>query len=435
MYPTPILWFEICLAVGIAIVFLCAKPEFGLFLYAFALGFPDLAYPAGSTINVRVDDVLIVLFLMRTLFCAPAPLTRTQRTIFVWQALFFAVCVFSLAVETASGSPPGGYEPVKMAGCAAVFLAFPRIVQSQRRLRFLLGGLMCGGVALMVQIHQHLGESATGVYANFQQFKSAAAFATWNPNTTGQAAILLAFAAGLGGVLFSKSVAGRFLWPGLAAGFALIPVLVFARGTSLSIAVAFVLFLCLVRRWKWILVFAAFCLCALAYLNSRDPQLLRDASAVNVLTGDGLSHRFDRWEMALQGIEKQPWFGQGFGQELPYLTLIGSEGRAHDAYLAVWLELGLGGLLVFVAALYQFVRAGLLLWKSPRSRAPGALILALTVVLCLDSIGLPTLYWEKLPTIALSLALAVVGICERDDPAPARNEVRAFKEDPSMQFS
>lgn len=156
---------------------------------------------------------------------------------------------------------------------------------------------------------------------------------------------------------------------------------------------------------------------------------------MNVLTGDGLSHRFDRWEMALQGIEKQPWFGQGFGQELPYLTLIGSEGRAHDAYLAVWLELGLGGLLVFVAALYQFARAGLLLWKSPRSRAPGALILALTVVLCLDSIGLPTLYWEKLPTIALSLALAVVGICERDDPAPARNEVRAFKEDPSLQFS
>lgn len=435
MYLTPILWFEICAAIGIAIALLCTKPEYGLFLYAFALGFPDLAYPAGSTINVRVDDVLIVVFLVRTLFWTSAPLTRTQRNIFIWLALFFAVCVFSLVIESVGGSLSGGYEPAKMAGCAVVFLTFPRIVQSQRRLRFLLAGLMCGGVALMIQIHQHLGESLPGAYANFQQFKSAAAFSTWNPNTTGQAAILLAFAAGLGGVIFSKSLANRFLWPCLAVGFALVPLLVFARGTSLSIAAAFVLFLCLMRRWKWILIFAAVCLCALVYLHSRDPQLLKDASAVNVLTGDGLSHRFDRWGMALQGIEKQPWIGQGFGQELPYLTLIGSEGRAHDAYLAVWLELGLGGLLVFLAAVCQFVRAGWLLLENPRSRAQGALILALTVALCLDSIGLPTLYWEKLPTIALSLALAVVGICERDHPAVVQNEVRALEEQPSVQFS
>jgi O-antigen ligase len=435
MYPTPTLWLEICIAIGIAIALLCTRPEYGLFLYAFALGFPDFAYPAGSTINVRVDDVLIVLFLVRTLFWTPAPWSRTQRNFFIWQAMFFAVCLFSLAMEMAGGSPPGGYEPVKMAGCAVVFLTFPRIVQSQRRLRFLLAGLMCGGVALMVQIHQHLGESLPGAYANFQQFKSAAAFSTWNPNTTGQAAILLAFAAGLGGVIFSKSRANRLLWPCLAVGFALVPPLVFARGTSLSIAAGFVLFLCLMRRWKWIAVFAAVCLCALVYLHSRDPQLLKEASAVNVLTGDGLSHRFDRWEMAFRGIENQPWLGQGFGQELPYLTLIGSEGRAHDAYLAVWLELGLGGLLVFLAAVYQFVRAGLLLLKNPGSRAQGAMILALTMALCLDSIGLPTLYWEKLPTIALSLALAVVGICERDDPALAQNEVRAFREEPSVQFS
>jgi O-antigen ligase len=435
MYPTPILWFEICVAVGIAIALLCTKPEYGLFLYAFVLGFPDLAYPAGSTINVRLDDVLIGLFLVRTLFWTPAPLSRTQRNISIWQALFFALCVFSLVIETASGVPPGGYEPVKMAGCAAVVLALPRIVQSHRRLRFLLSGLMCGGVALLVQIHQHLGDGSQGAYANFQQFKSAAAFSTWNPNTTGQAAILLDFAAGLGGVIFSKSPAGRFLWPSLAVGFALVPPLVFARGTSLSIAAAFVLFLCLMRRWKWILVFAAVCLCALAYLHSRDPQLLKDASAVNVLTGDGLSHRFDRWEMAFQGIENQPWFGQGFGQELPYLTRIGSVGRAHNAYLAVWLELGLGGLLVFLAAVYQFFRASSLLLKNPGSRAQGAMILSLAAALCLDSVGLPTLYWEKLPTIALSLALAVVGICERNGPALAQNKVRDFVEAPAAQFS
>ena len=32
----------------------------------------------------------------------------------------------------------------------------------------------------------------------------------------------------------------------------------------------------------------------------------------------------------------------------------------------------------------------------------------------LDSFGLPTLYWEKLPTISLALAVALIGICERN---------------------
>jgi hypothetical protein len=40
--------------------------------------------------------------------------------------------------------------------------------------------------------------------------------------------------------------------------------------------------------------------------------------------------------------------------------------------------------------------------------------LALIFAMGLDSLGLATLYWEKLPTIALSLAIAVVGMCERN---------------------
>ncbi len=122
--------------------------------------------------------------------------------------------------------------------------------------------------------------------------------------------------------------------------------------------------------------------------------------------------------------------GQGFGQELTYLSLIGSEGRAHDAYLTVWLELGLGGLLLFLAAIYQFVRAGCFLYRDSRFQSHGALILALIFALGLDSLGLSTLYWEKLPTIALSLAVAVVGMCERNGPEIAVQEVRIQAREP-----
>jgi O-antigen ligase len=422
MYPTPTLWFEIGLAILLGLVFFWTKPEYGLFLYAVSLGFPDFAYPLGSTINVRLDDVLIVLFLARIILWAPGPLSRRQRSIFIWQGIFLAACLLSIAVETARGMPPGGYDAARMVGCAVIILVLPLLMQSERRLLFFLSGLMCGGLALAVQVHQHLSENSSKDFANFEQLKSAATFGTWNPNTIGQAALLLVFAAGLGGIIFSKTLMNKIFWQSLAAGFALVPALVFVRGTSISIASGFFLFLCMVRRWKWVLVFAAVCLCSLLYLHSRGSQMMEDAATLNLTTGEGFSHRFDRWDMAFQAIQKDPLAGQGFGQELNYLTLIGSEGRAHNTYLTVWLELGLGGLLLFLAAVFQFIRAGIFLYRNPRFHSEGALILALIFAMSLDSLGLATLYWEKLPTIALSLAIAVVGICERNDPEFAVRE-------------
>src|SRR4029077_16069845 len=114
---------------------------------------------------------------------------------------------------------------------------------------------------------------------------------------------------------------------------------------------------------------------------------------------------------------------------------IGSEGRAHNTYLTVWLELGLGGLLLFLAAVFQFIRAGIFLYRNPRFHSEGALILALIFAMSLDSLGLATLYWEKLPTIALSLAAAVVGMCERLEPGIPVNSVRNLPCKPIAQYS
>ena len=426
IYPTPTLWLEIVGAALIAVIVIWTKPECGLFLYALALGFPDLAVPAGDAINIRPDDVLIVLFLARTLLWKPTPASPGQKRILLWQVIFFAACLLSMAVETALGNPPGGYETAKMAGCALIFLILPRVIQSERRLRFLLAGLVCAGLALAIQVVMHLGEARASQVQSFQGMKNAATFATWNPNTIGQAAMLLVFAAGLGGIAFSRRRIVKLTWTLLSVGFALVPALVFVRGTTVSIAAGFAAFLFLTRRWRLALLLAAAGLSVILYLRASDRPLVEDATTVNLSTGEGLSHRFERWDMAFQGIRKAPLTGQGFGQELTYLTLLGSEGRAHNAYLAVWLELGLGGLILFLAAAFQFVRTGWSLYASPRFREFGALILALACALCLDSFGLPTLYWEKLPTIALALALAVTGLCERSDWQTAVDELPSF---------
>jgi hypothetical protein len=56
----------------------------------------------------------------------------------------------------------------------------------------------------------------------------------------------------------------------------------------------------------------------------------------------------------------------------------------------------------------------------------GALLLSLIFAMCLDSFGLPTLYWEKLPTIAISIGVALAGICEREFAQAVPNQARAL---------
>jgi len=306
------------------------------------------------------------------------------------------------------------YETIKLIGCVVILIALPRVLQSERRLRFLAVGLMCAGMALMFQISQRLGNSPANVLGSFQELKNAAAFTTWNPNTIGQASMLLVFAAGLGWIFFRRSRIISGLWFCTATTFSLIPALVFSRGASLSIASGYVFFLFLARRWKFALIFLAIGVSILGYLHSVNSELVDSATRVDVTTGEGFSHRFDRWDMAMEAIRSDPFLGHGFGQEWTYLSDIGSEGRAHNAYMTVWIELGFGGLALLLAAIYRFTSTAVSLYRDSEFQMCGALLLALSVTVCLDSIGSSTLYWEKLPTIALSIGIALIGICDRN---------------------
>jgi len=428
-----ILTIEVGIAILVALAIFCTKPEYGLFLYGFALGFPDVALALGDAINIRLDDLLLLLFLLRAMVWIPARLAPQQRKIFVGQTIFFFACLLSVAVESVLGKPSAPYETAKMIGCAAIALILPRLVESERRLRFLIAGLMAGGFALVIQVFQRVGAGSLTGLANFQEFKSAATFTTWNPNTIGQASMLLVFSAGVGAIVFSKSHNFGWIWACLGTGFALLPLFVFVRGTSISIAAAFVLFLCLTRRWTWLLLFAGACFAVLLYLHSVDRALLEGATRVDVTSGEGFSHRFERWQAAGEAIRSQPILGQGFGQEWNYLSEVGSGGRAHNAYLSVWVELGVGGIALFLAMIYQFYSVGLSLFRNPQTTGWGALVLALILAACIDSLGLPTLYWEKLPIIALSIATAVAGICERDQSELSTDEIGPPQMEPLSQ--
>jgi hypothetical protein len=85
--------------------------------------------------------------------------------------------------------------------------------------------------------------------------------------------------------------------------------------------------------------------------------------------------------------------------------------------MTVCIELGFGGLALLLFASYRFVSSGISLYRNPVFHECGALLIAMIATVCMDSLASSTLYWEKLPTIALSIGIALIGVCERNSMA------------------
>src|SRR5260370_8530070 len=85
--------------------------------------------------------------------------------------------------------------------------------------------------------------------------------------------------------------------------------------------------------------------------------------------------------------------------------------------MTVCIELGFGGLALLLFGIYRFTSSGISLSKDSEFHACGALLIAMIATVCMDSLASSTLYWEKLPTIALSMGIALIGICERNSVA------------------
>ena len=388
------------------------KPEYGLFLYGLALGFPDLALPVGPTVNVRIDDLIIALLLPRALLSYRIRFTARQITVLFWATLFFALCVSSALIGAAAGQTPNGNDVLRLLGCGALMLVMPALAHSWRRLSFVVVGLTIGGVILIIQIAWRLSHSSATSYGNAQDLKAAAGFITWNPNTLGQAALLLVFAAGIA-ALMARRRSLCTLYVALATIFAVMPMALLIRGSAIAASVGYVGFLALTKRWKLLLVAATLGFIGVGYWYSMVGDAVSAATQVDLSTGDGLSHRYDTWHTAIEAISASPLLGYGFGQELTVAAGLGRELRSHNTLLSVWIELGLTGVLILAAMVAEIVFAGLFICKRRSIRAYGFLLIALIVALCIDSLGSLTLYWEKLPMIALSLGVSLIGCCER----------------------
>ncbi len=395
------------------LVVLWRHPEYGLLLYGAALGFPDLAL-ASTAINVRIEDALTAFYALRLLLLPFVPLSPGQRSILKWQLALASACLVSALTAIVRGYDHYYlYSLTKMIGCVVAIVVLPTIVDSPRRLRFLTAGLMVGGVALVVQMGLRLMDAAPGTIVTFQDLKYSATPTSWNPNTLGQAATLLAFGAATGAAAGTGRRLARRAYFALGHLFAAIPVAIFSRGAVLGVCAGYVVFATLSKRLRMLAVVGALAAAAGSYYVATLPPGIAAATRVDASTGEGLSGRFERWTFALSAIAERPLFGHGFGQELRVFEGGFGYALAHNSFLSAWIELGAAGPLLLAGLLLSYVRSARAIIARGVAPDHGAAVLALIVALVVQGLGNSSLYWDKQPAIALALALAVIGIAER----------------------
>lgn len=405
-------------AAGLVVLLTQVPIECTLFLYGLSLGFPDIL-PLGTmsqAINVRLDDFLVGVLLLHVVTNGSTTAwTRSQRAIAMSMALFASICVVSLALTLWSDLKPELYFVYRFVGTAVMFFTLLRSVESPRAMKWLGTGMLIAGLALVVQILPRIA-SFSPTSSTYYEYKHAASFKTWNPNTFGQIATVLSYLAGLRAFGVTRAASSpRWVMTGVAAFFAISPAMVFSRTATVSLFASWCLFFLVSRRWKQALCMCVIAVTALLWFASSERQYVAEATSIDVTTGAGFSGRFDLWAVARGLLEAHPILGNGFGLETRLFAEKFGGGMSHNAVLSILVELGAVGLLGMVAVLIAYW-AGLRRLMNCAGRRDGpALLMCLLVAECIQSCFGSALYWEKPCIMGIALIGVYLGIFEREE--------------------
>lgn len=387
-----------------------------LFLYGVSIGLPDIALNFFNT-RLRLDDgVMMILFLCVFIngLYHPYRFTKSQLKFLKLTTLFAVFCLLSSCVSLILDLSFNFYPLSRMLGCMLILVTLSTVLKSSQLIVRLGWGLLFGGGILILQIIFRWYETVgiTSMTHSFQ-VKNALRFETWNPNAAGNYAIMFAFIM----ALISYEMSGikkRIFW--LTAGFfSLIPLFIFSRGAMASIGVAWLVFILLARQNRpaktvVVMLFVGM----IIYLATYESKLIRSAVRINFSTGEGLSRHDIMWRTALDLIARSPLIGHGFGQEVRLFGMrLSTGGMAHNAFLSVFVEGGLLGLLLFVLPLGYLVYR---LWRFAHGRfydTRAVFCFAFLLGISVLSLSQSALYWHKSQTLMLSLMVVYLGKVER----------------------
>jgi putative inorganic carbon (HCO3(-)) transporter len=251
-------------------------------------------------------------------------------------------------------------QVLRLATGILLFYALVNWADSHQRLRWLVLGVAWVGLALAL-----VATVSVDWFVNKLDFIPAALYArfttlfadTIHPNVmAGYLVILLPIAAAL--LLFAWGPMGRGLRLGLAfAGLFILAILLLTKSRGAWMGFGGVILLLVALRWRrgWLLL-PAFLLAGIALLALVGTGPVLDALATSSSVS-GVSGREEIWSRAIYMIQDFPFTGIGMGAFgsladalYPYfLAAPGSTPHAHNLFLQVAVDLGIPGLIAWLA--------------------------------------------------------------------------------------
>lgn len=383
-----------------------------LFLWGFSLGLPDVAYEVYEVVNVRLDDLLILIML---LFLPVLPQTAWQYTpgqkkyILILLPLI-AFCFLSAFVSFLGGTIPSLYRLAQLVGITATFAALPLFIRDDTGVKALLLGMVAGG---LVYLASNFSMILLAGYEPryYRELKEVLSPETWNPNTIGNMAVTWATFAFLGASSVFRSRWLKLLFLLAGAVFAVIPFFLFTRGATIGITLILTLIL-LLRKDKYSLL-ALLLMAFIAwniYGGLYSPKVAEEA-VVDLERDMGL--RFFMYEAAFKGLLEHP-LGIGFGNEPAFLYDAIRYYSSHNVFLASYLELGLFGGTLFLVSIFFFPWVfARLLNKEGNRTGVAAYLFSLSVGLIVMGLAAPGFYFEKPGSPVFAVFLGLLGWLER----------------------
>jgi putative inorganic carbon (HCO3(-)) transporter len=250
------------------------------------------------------------------------------------------------------------------------------------RMRWLLRGLWLAGLLLALYAFISVQWADTKLYfipaSIYTQFPTLVTD-TANPNVMAGNLVIL-FPCALGVLLFSGKHL-RWFDQGLSvlAASVIVIVLILTQSRGGILALGEILILLVVLRWKrgWILLAGAVVLVGVVVFFS-GPTTILDVILANATLG-GIDGRLEVWSRAVYMIQDFPFTGVGMGlygrtADLLYpffLYAPGTSSHAHNLFLQIAVDLGVPGLIAWLAIWILMISTAFQLYRHGRARQDG----------------------------------------------------------------
>jgi len=381
-----------------------------LCLYGISVGLPTIGLNVRDAATIRVDDIVVLILL-------PVAVVRINRwrslaafqrnAISLWIAIAGYCAISGMVFYDESHRDYLMYLGSRMLGCLALYVVIVVLVSDRSRVRWLLAGLSGGVVCLLIQVGLAIVAGQEMVVGTRYEWKASLAVGGLDTNYTASFSIIGIYVFGV-----LSTLSSRLRIPCIVGAIAATtaPIIMLARGVTIAVVAGWITYLAAARRLsvQGIVLLSVALATGFLSIGAYRGELAADAWGLDVRTGEGLSGRYDLWRVGMGIGAAAPLLGHGFGSETTqYLNAreIQRPRVSHFALLAVWVELGTVGVILFLVALLAPMRP---YYRPGRLQGSVSEIRALGLAAFVAEMIYGFCYWVKVPMLCLAL-IAVLG--------------------------